>query len=114
MNYPLSEAEEPIRWALERLVAKDVGTAWVVVDKVGNPDVFVQFARLVKTGALVFDVPLLRIVLEETTPEAGAARAVETLSGSFGIASDERVVVHEEEDGPPPWKGAPFWKRLFA
>jgi len=114
VNHLLSEAEEPIRHALERLVAKDIELrAFVVVDKVGNHDVFVQFARLVKNGALVFDVPLLRIVLETTTPEA-AARAVETLSASLGVAPDERVLIREENGEQPPWRGLPFWKELFA
>ena len=112
MNYLLSEAEDPIRRALERLVKKDVGSAWIVVDKVGRPDIFVQFARRVKDGALCFDAPSLEIVLETTTPTAGAACAVASLS-LLGVAEDERVLIHEEEDKPPSG-GVSIWKRLFA
>jgi len=113
VNYLLSEAEEPIRQALERLLEKDDELhPCVVVDKVGRPSIFVQFAGG-RERPLIFDVPLLRITFEEVTPEVGAARAVEELA-ALGVGPDERVVVHENEDGPPPWKGASFWKKLFT
>jgi hypothetical protein len=113
MNYLLSEAEEPIRQALERLLEKEEDRhPFVVIEKVGNPDIFVQFAGSRKRE-LVFDVPRLRIVLEKTTPELGARRAVTTLAGA-GIRPDERVLISEEEDQDPPGRGLPFWKRLFT
>lgn len=112
MNYLLSEAEEPIRQALERLVEKDEGLhPFVIVDKVGRPDVFVQFAGS-RSRALVFDVPLMRISAETTTPEAGAARAVAVLAASLGVLQDERVGIHEEEDTSGRWKGVPLWRLL--
>jgi hypothetical protein len=114
MNYLLSEAEEPIRQALERLLEKEEDRhPFVVIEKVGRPDIFVQFAGSRKRE-LVFDVPRLRIVLEKTTPELGARRAVTTLATPFGIRPDERVLVREEEDQDPPGRGLLFWKKLFA
>lgn len=114
MNYLLSEAEEPIRQALERLVAKDESTLpFVSVERVGDSKVFVQFAT--KDGVLYFDVPKLGIYLAETTPELGACNAVATLGLSLGVSLDERVSIYEEDQRPPS-KGerVPFWKRLFA
>jgi hypothetical protein len=111
MNYLLSEVEEPIFQALERLVAKDIGLRpFVHVSKVGRPDVFVQFARLVRNGVLCFDVPKLEIVLAPTTPADGAKRAVVVLYMDLGVSMDERVLIREEEGGSGG-KGIPFWKR---
>jgi len=112
MNYLLSEAEQPIYEALVRLCAKDEALRpFVVVDKVGNKGIFVQFAT--KKGVLFFDVPLLKIYLEPVTPKHGASRAVSTLIGNLGVQPDERVLIHEEQDQDRT-KGEPFWKRLFA
>lgn len=115
MNYPLSESEEPIRQALERLVAKNERTLPVVViEKVGNPKVFVQFAT--KGGVLYFDVPKLGIRLAEpaaySTPKLGAVNAVATLGVSLGVGLDERVEIYEEDQ--EPGEHIPLWKRLFA
>jgi len=108
VNHLLAEAEEPIRQALERLIEKgEERHPFVVVDKVGRRSVFVQFART--RGTLHFDVPALRISLEEVTPETGAARAVEELT-VLGVLPDERVLIHEEED-EAPWKGDVVLKR---
>lgn len=112
MNHLLSEAETPIREALERLVAKDEkNRPFVVIDKVGCPDVFVQFAT--KHGVLYFDVPMILISLQPTEPEAGAILATAALSVALGVGQDERVLIHEEED-KGRGKGLMFWKRLFA
>ena len=113
MNYLLSEAEEPIRQALERLVAKDEKLLpFVSVEKVGDRNVFVQFCT--KDGVLLFDVPKLKITAE-TTPEFGALNAVATLGLSLGVSLDERVSIFEEDQREPPRVGnIPFWKRLFT
>ncbi len=114
MNYLLSEAEEPIRRALERLVEKDVRLhPFVIIDKVGRPDIFIQFAIRVRDRALCFDVPALGIVLEETTPTVGATLGVEAFSAVFGLGLDERVLIHEEEDRSSG-RGIPFLKWLTA
>ena len=113
MNYLLSEAEEPIRQALERLVAKDVGTAHVIIYKVGRPDIFVQFAVRPRDRILCFDVPLVGVVLQPTDPESGAIIATAALSVALGVGQDERVLIHEEEDRGRG-KGLMFWKWLFA
>jgi hypothetical protein len=111
MNHLLSEAEEPIFQALERLVAKDLKLRpFVHVSKVGRPDVFVQFARLVRNGVLCFDVPKLDIVLAPTTPSDGAKKAVVVLHLDLGVNMSERVLIREEGDGSGG-KGIPFWKR---
>ena len=133
MNHVLGEAEEPILKAIERLLKKDEDAhPFIVIDKVGRPDLFVQFApcravyefripfvvtvKLFKrsyTGNVFFDAPPLGIYLEETPPERGARRAIEGLY-ELGLAAEDRIVIHEQEDEPPPWKGEPFWKRLFS
>ena len=114
MNYLLSEAETPIRQALERLLEKDKSThPFVVVNKVGRPDVVIQFAGS-RQQPICFNVPLLGIAVEPMTPGAGAARAVDTLEFSLGVARNERVVIHEEEDSPSPWRGWPFRRGIFA
>ena len=114
MNHLLSEAEEPIRQALERLVAKDEKRRpFVVIDKVGRPDVFVQFAVRPRDRILCFDVPLVGVVLQPTDPESGAILATAALSVALGVGQDERVLIHEEED-KGRGKGLMFWKRLFA
>jgi hypothetical protein len=113
MNYLLSEAETPIRQALERLVAKEEALhPFIIVEKVGRPDLFVQFAGSRQRG-LLFDVPALRIVLEKTTPKEGAFRATAELI-VLGVLPDERVLIHEREDQEPPGRGVLFWKRLFT
>lgn len=113
MNYLLAEAEEPIQRALERLVAKAEDLhPFVVITKVGRPDIFVQFAT--HKSALLFDVPALGIVLDPTTPKLGSVRAVLTLTLKLGVALDQRVLIHEKEDEPPRGEKIPLWKRLFA
>lgn len=112
MNHLLSEAEEPIRQALERLIAKDIDKRpFVIVSEVGRPDVFVQFAMRVRDRVLCFDVPRLGIVTDPTEgPVDAAGRAFTTLVGSFGVPLDVRVLVLEEEGGSGG-RGVPFWKR---
>lgn len=113
MNYLLSEAQGPIFAALERLVAKDEELhPFVVVDRVGQPDVFVQFAT--RNGVLYFDVPKLEIKLEPVTPEEGSLRAVLTMIFHFDVGPNDRVLVHEEEDGGGMGRGEPFWKQVFS
>lgn len=114
MNHLLAEAEEPIRQALERLVAKDIGRRpFVVVSEVGRSDLFVQFVMRVRDRALVFDVPRLGIVNEPTLgPEEAAGLAFTTFVGTFGTTLSTRVLILEEEDNSGG-KGIPFWKRLW-
>ena len=102
MNYLLSEAEVPIRQALERLLDKDdTPHSFVVVHKVGTPDVFVRFSGS-KGAPLLFEVPAFRISFEEVTPTEGAFRATTELI-MLGILPDECVVIHEEEEETPSW-----------
>jgi hypothetical protein len=114
VNYLLAEAEAPIRHALERLVEKDVRLhPFVIIDKVGRPDIFIQFAMRMRDRALCFDVPALGIVLEETTPAVGAVLGVEAFLAVFQLTPDVRVLIHEEED-KSSGRGVPFLKWLTA
>jgi len=117
VNYPLSEAEEPIRRALERLLTKDEGRLpYVFVEEVvqkneGIPKAFVQWCT--KDGKLLFDVPWADIVGEPMTIDASAARAIELLRG-VGVCDDDRVIIFEDDQRKDDGEPIPFWKRLFA
>lgn len=112
MNYLLEDAEEPIRLALEELVKRDEARRpYVIVEKVGNPHVFVQFCTY--HGVLLFDVPYLGITGDPTPLAAAPARAVSFLAVVFGVRHDERVLIRDERDDRP--KGGDkisFWEKL--
>lgn len=116
MNYLLEEAEGPIREALERLVAKDEDVhPFIVIDKVGRPDIFVQFCT--NHGVLLFDVPALKLYAQPTTVAFGALQAVTTLRASLGVRPEERVNIHEEDDQPSKGQKISLWEkitRIFA
>ena len=108
MNYLLSEAEEPIRKALERLMLKDEECLpYVFVEEVvrkneGIPKAFVQWCT--KDGKLLFDVPWAKIVAEPMGIDVSVTRAIELLRG-VGVCDDERVLVIEDDQKKPPRDG---------
>ena len=117
MNCLLSEAEEPIRQALERLVAKDEGRLpYVFVEEVvqknaGIRKAFVQWCT--KDGKLFFDVPWANIDGEQMSIDASVARAVGLLRG-VGVFDDDRVIIFEEDQNKGDGEPVPFWKKLFV
>ena len=112
MNYLLEEAEEPIRKALEDLVARDEERhPYVIIEKVGRPDIFVQFGTY--RGVLLFDVPRLGIIGDPTPVALGAVRTISTFAAAFGVRHDERVLIRDERDDRP--KGGDkvsLWEKL--
>jgi len=112
MNVLLSESVEPITAALERLMRKNEWYhPFVVIEKVGRPDLFVQFAT--NATVLLFDVPLLGIVLEPCrSPALGAQLAIARLR-NLGVRDDERILINEEDD-KKSGRGEPFWRKALA
>ena len=117
MNYLLSEAEEPIRQALKRLLKKNerrlpyVFVEEVVQKNEGIPKAFVQWCT--KDGQLLFDVPWAIIRGESVEIDASVILAIKLLRG-VGVCDDDRVLIVEDDQRKDDGEPIPFWKRLFA
>lgn len=97
----LRELVPTLRAALDELMASDLERRpFVIVEDVVTRR-FVQFARLFapKTGALLFDVPSLGVVLLPCPDtKTGAEWAARVLAYSFGLPDIAELVVINDGD----------------
>jgi len=103
MNCPLSDLGERLRPLLEELMASDLERRPFVIVEDTLTRRFVQYARRYKpkTGELLFDVPLLGIVLQ-ACPDMPTAIdwAAKAFRNGFGLpwSAELKLTI----DGDPP------------